>query len=432
MTAEIAILNREGVALAADSAVTLGGDTGGRPKIFTSANKIHALSLHEPVGIMVYGAADLMRVPWETIIKTYRAELGRTAFPHLRQQTEHFLAWLAADRRLFPNEIQEGFVGGSVISYLGGVLAEIKGEVESQIHDAGEVTRANVQNTVREVIGRHHSQWSAAPVLPSAPPNHAAALRRRYGKVIDATIQEVFENLPLADRQRSQLRELAIMLLTRRPEDLTFSATSGVVIAGFGRDDVFPCLEHIETDGIAGDVLKHFQVGRSEITHEDVAVVAPFAQQEMVHEFMRGLSPVYQLAFNEVLEDLLQKYPERVLDGVAGVPATVKRDVAKKVEDVAPKMMAAAREHFENLTRAQFVDPVIDVVASLPKDELAAMAEALVNLTSFKRRISMADETVGGPIDVAVISKGDGFIWIRRKQYFDPALNARYFDRQQA
>ena len=44
----------------------------------------------------------------------------------------------------------------------------------------------------------------------------------------------------------------------------------------------------------------------------------------------------------------------------------------------------------------------------------------------------MADETVGGPVDVAVISKGDGFIWIRRKHYFDPALNTRYFDRQQA
>ena len=34
------------------------------------------------------------------------------------------------------------------------------------------------------------------------------------------------------------------------------------------------------------------------------------------------------------------------------------------------------------------------------------MAESLVNLTSFKRRVTMDAETVGGPIDVAVISKG--------------------------
>lgn len=55
------------------------------------------------------------------------------------------------------------------------------------------------------------------------------------------------------------------------------------------------------------------------------------------------------------------------------------------------------------------------------------MAESLVNLTSFKRKISLDAETVGGPIDVAVISKGDGFIWIKRKHYFKPELNPGFF-----
>ena len=66
-------------------------------------------------------------------------------------------------------------------------------------------------------------------------------------------------------------------------------------------------------------------------------------------------------------------------------------------------------------------------MAILPKDELAAMAESLVNLTSFKRKVSMEVESVGGPIDVAVISKGDGFIWIKRKHYFEPELNQQFF-----
>jgi hypothetical protein len=54
------------------------------------------------------------------------------------------------------------------------------------------------------------------------------------------------------------------------------------------------------------------------------------------------------------------------------------------------------------------------------------MAEALVNLTSFRRRVSMDAETVGGPIDVAVISKGDGFVWIKRKHYFGAELNPQF------
>jgi hypothetical protein len=63
------------------------------------------------------------------------------------------------------------------------------------------------------------------------------------------------------------------------------------------------------------------------------------------------------------------------------------------------------------------------------------MAESLVTLTSLKRRISMEHETVGGPVDVAVLTKGDGLVWTKRKHYFDPTLNhhffANYFGRTQ-
>ena len=35
--------------------------------------------------------------------------------------------------------------------------------------------------------------------------------------------------------------------------------------------------------------------------------------------------------------------------------------------------------------------------------------------------------TVGGPIDVSIISKGDGFIWLKRKHYFERKYNPQYF-----
>jgi len=80
-----------------------------------------------------------------------------------------------------------------------------------------------------------------------------------------------------------------------------------------------------------------------------------------------------------------------------------------------------------NYIEETYSSPVTTVISMLPKDELAAMAESLVNLTSFKRKVTMESETVGGPIDVAVISKGDGFIWIKRKHYFEAELNAQFF-----
>ena len=50
------------------------------------------------------------------------------------------------------------------------------------------------------------------------------------------------------------------------------------------------------------------------------------------------------------------------------------------------------------------------------RQDLAKMAEALVSLTAFLKRMAAdQDETVAEPIDVAILSKGDGFIWVKHK-----------------
>jgi len=65
MTAEIAIMNKSAIALAADSKVTIGSALGG--KTFDTVNKVFTLSKVHPIGIMVFGNAEFMRYPWETI-----------------------------------------------------------------------------------------------------------------------------------------------------------------------------------------------------------------------------------------------------------------------------------------------------------------------------------------------------------------------------
>jgi hypothetical protein len=48
-------------------------------------------------------------------------------------------------------------------------------------------------------------------------------------------------------------------------------------------------------------------------------------------------------------------------------------------------------------------------VATLPRQDLAKMAEVLVNLTAFLMQMRMSKaEPVTWPVDVAILSKGDG------------------------
>ena len=69
------------------------------------------------------------------------------------------------------------------------------------------------------------------------------------------------------------------------------------------------------------------------------------------------------------------------------------------------------------------MNQVLDTISVMPKEEIAAMAEALINMTSLKLRATGEHETVGGHADVALISKGDGFVWVKRKSQISLELN---------
>ena len=72
MSAGICIMNRNAIAMAADSAVTVGDHAA----IHNSANKLFSLSRVAPVGVIVYANAALMTVPIEIIVKQYKKQLA--------------------------------------------------------------------------------------------------------------------------------------------------------------------------------------------------------------------------------------------------------------------------------------------------------------------------------------------------------------------
>ena len=104
--------------------------------------------------------------------------------------------------------------------------------------------------------------------------------------------------------------------------------------------------------------------------------------------------------------------------------------ISQQVNTIAHNLLDKFYKEMAKYQQDAHVNPILMTVNILPKDELGAMAEALVNLTSLKRRVTTDEESVGGPTDVALISKGDGFIWLKRKHYFRPELNADFFSKR--
>lgn len=84
---------------------------------------------------------------------------------------------------------------------------------------------------------------------------------------------------------------------------------------------------------------------------------------------------------------------------------------------VPEEQLGPALETIQGMLAMPLVQP------AMPFQDAIDLAEFLVDLTIKVSRFAPGAPTVGGPIEVAAISKHEGFKWIRRKHYFSQELN---------
>ena len=433
MTAEIGILNPSAVALAADSAVTIGIHNG--QKIYNSANKLFTLSKYHPVGIMIYGNAEIMMVPWETVIKVYRQTLGTDEFDTLEEYVASFITFL--ETSFFSENIQKQYLISVVSSYFQKMVGDVRQNVEELLREKSGVGDKETKDVLASIVTKHHDEWIAADRLPTLPNDFPNQFRDKFQGEIDKLITNIFDRLPLTKKLTKMLHGIAESIFSRNGFPIT---TSGVVIAGFGKAEIFPSLVELKVECVVDNVLKYLRVQQVSIGPESegqlAAAVVPFAQSEMVDTFIGGIDPQLDEFATERISQIFQKYPQILTDAVISLVGDeienkeeIRKNLLSNLSGASEQILNDYMNDIQYYRQKIHVEPIIKMAQFLPKDELAEMAEALVNLTSFKRRISMSAETVGGPIDVAVISKGDGFIWVKRKHYFKAELNRQFFDR---
>lgn len=315
-------MNREAVALAADSATTIFPDSANR-MVFPTQNKLFALSSFAPVGIMVYGAGAFMGIPWDTLVKDFRRNHASKTYPDLPQYASAFCDHL---QRVANNSLNEDDRRA---------LAEI----------------------------------------------HAGDF-------------------------------------------------SGLVIAGFGDNNLFPVVQERTISGIVTGKLQ-VQIVRTARVSPSISYshVLPFAQWDMATLFMLGIAPEYSELLKASLEQVLNDYTEVLLSEFEFDSDDERQEFVQDSAATYPQVFEVFMDSLTKQGLQTYARPILDVVSGLPKEQLADLAEALINLTTLKRQVSPSDASVGGPTDVALISKGDGFIWIKRKHYFPPQLNHAYFAR---
>lgn len=421
MTAEISIMNKRAIALAADSAVTIGnGD-----KFYNTANKIFTLSKYYPVGIMVSNNVEFMGVPLEIIIKQYRETINEKEFKTLKEYAEHFLEFLHSDNmnlRLYESQYIDNF-----LFQLDNNLSErLKNKHNEKVEELQRPMNSEELLELRiKIINEFSEIIKNKTLLNNVPEDLDKYVLNNYMGIIDNHIKK-FVDIDNLDPEI--LRELKNIYAKVFKTDWFGRQYSGLVIAGFGDNDIFPSLISYKVSGIIDGFIRYNITNEKQISLENSYSIIPFAQTETVNTFLNGISPNY-------IEILDKNFVNSIINNLDEINEKIPvnnltDETISIIKDYLHDNWNEVLNEIISFSNSNYLIPILRSIRVSPKDELASMAESLVNLTSLKRQVSVDDnyQTVGGPIDVAVISKGDGFVWIKRKHYFEPKLNHHFFD----
>ncbi|MFC2949476.1 hypothetical protein [Virgibacillus sediminis] len=416
MTAEVVIMNKLGMSLAADSAITSGRD--GIQKVYNSANKLFSLSREHPVGIMVYGAASFMEVPWDVIIKSYRDYLGNKKFADLTHYADDLMDFLQRDERFTNKDVE------SVIVYrtFSDVLKRVVREVEGHIDEAEDVEDKDVtewlKSSVRSRIEEYREKEEEILQLDY----------QQFKDTFQSVVNEIQEELITYEVPEELKEDLYILAFEALRKDYFSVGSTGLVICGYGEKEIFPHMLNYRLEGSVFGQMKYKLLKERKISYtndeaDGTASITAFAQREMVDSFIGGIEPNMEEAIFGIIDRVLASYHEQIQKHL---DINFSEEQVTELKNLGNEVYDSIEEAVDEYQQNNYIEPLLGVVRSLPKEELAEMTEALINLTSFKRRVTRATESVGPPIDVAVITKGDGFIWMKRKNYVNAEINSRF------
>lgn len=410
MTALVGVLNKRGAAIAADSAMTVYGN--GSSKIYNNEQKIFPLSDTNPLGVMICNNLNFLTTPWSLIFELYKAERGERLFPSLTGYVDDFMDFLKSMKSLQDQEVKNHYYQNEFDQVLVAFRSIFSEKFEETYDENPEFEEEKISQicydytfkTLKEIIFDEEvnlllksftfKDFKKDIVYPNK--KYFSFQRKEFPRMKDnewETLLKYFHRHLIND----------IFLGNQSTE---------IIFVGYGTENIFPASQRVFLSGVIGQKIKHRIEGISEISHRCSAEIRPFAQTDVMLTLMKGVSPKSDEEYNNAADELEKNVIGEITDLLE--KENVSPKIIKKVRKLTfDKIHEKYLERIENFIHNNFVSGIVNALEFFNLEEMAKMAENLIAVTNLQRHISSSEESVGGPIEVAVITKTGGFKWVK-------------------
>ncbi len=394
MSVGVCIINRNGIALAADSAGTLTGNK----MVYNSMNKVFALSNEKPYGAITYGCTSIHNVSIDQILKEFTIYLTDKNILDFYEIELLFVNFLKENHEYYRFNGSENILCASLIKDL---VVNWGNKIKNIINEE------NAKTKINEVLEELRTYIEGCLKIENF--NVSEYIQKQYASTFDLLLGMVVPELKNYTEEKDILWDLISQYFNLSLQRETDNSM-GLFFAGYGKNDAFPKFIHLDIYTVINGELKYRIKDKFDESNNGAKIVS-LAQGDVIMTFCKGISEYFINYIPQKVDEVITRkinslQPECTQEQMQKVKANI-NGCGKEIYDI-----------IQSVSQEKNINPLLASVQLIPIPEMAMLAENLINITSLKRTFSLDgnQQTVGGPTDVAIITKPDGFSWIKKKQ----------------
>ncbi len=419
MTSLVVVMNNRAAAVAADSAMKTTWDDRQRNRL--GVRKIFQLNNRLPICVMTHRSADVMNMAWGPIFVSYRQQYGNKLFATVEDCAEHFLSFLDGYQDFFTESVQTRAYLDYVEALFDWVRTNVNEIVRREKEEPSESGPKSMREVMRLATDLVFEDIMTTPNdepradLPGFDGSFARDLQRKYAADVQHLIDQYFaEGEPDKETIR-RLREMAALAVTKDffPD---FFEPSGLVFTGYGERQITPqMVAYLVGFAVNGKLRRRLSNVKS-ISSDDPVIIAPFADDRMLHTFLTGMDEDLQDYVTDQIIDLAVSIRDRTIAQLPQLNRDQRRRFSQSYsDDEIVDLINEFLSRLDNFQYAQHTHPILLAIESLPEKDLATTAEMFVKLNEFQHHVSLDLATVGGDIDVALLTN-ESFRWVKNSK----------------
>ena len=403
MTSQLILANGHGIALASDSAVTMG-----YRRTFETSEKIYPLPMPHRLAVLHSGNVMFHGLPFGTIINEWILSLGQVRLRSVHLYSDNFNSWLLDNYLTWTDDNDLCLDALQAFYYDFERIWNRMKRLENQMDEE------SIANIWRDEINSAE-KFEPDPASPNARKIAEAEFKRLWQSehFESWSIQKSFEHW-FDDVAHSEeilglaQRYVRASIETRYPgSNRSFSQ---LIFVGFGINDLKPVCTSLVTYGAITGLMYTLDKGYSIAQREGAGVylIKPSGQYDAIDLFFRGYESGFIEATKTAVSRALEKVEVKEVETDESVPDNPMNSISSLIEN-----------SFRDYSESTKLAGLRRTVAGMPLASLVRTAKHLIGIQRLSLEIAGELQTVGGQVDVGTITLKDGFVWISQKDYSD-------------